>query len=172
MKHWGEATEGDQAALAEIAKWKKVLAGGPKGNPSRGRDVYRGLCGTCHKLFGDGNAVGPELTGANRTSLDYLLDNIVTPNALVGEGYELHSITMKAGGLKVGMVAREDDTVVVLRGAGGDENVVRKDEIKRRDKLGISLMPPGLLSALSEEQVRDLISYLQSPRQVPLPPKS
>jgi putative heme-binding domain-containing protein len=53
----------------------------------------------------------------------------------------------------------------------GQDTVIAKSEIQSREKLPISMMPEGLLKALPDEEVRDLISYLRTTTQVPLPQK-
>jgi mono/diheme cytochrome c family protein len=56
---------------------------------SRGRAVFAKTCATCHRLFGAGGQVGPDLTGAGRKDLDYLLSNIVDPSAVVTKDFQL-----------------------------------------------------------------------------------
>jgi putative membrane-bound dehydrogenase-like protein len=169
-KAWGSigGTGGDTAV--ETAKLKAVLT--PEflrtANLPAGRALFSTTCGTCHALFGKGALLGPELTGSNRADLDYLLENILNPNALIGKDYELHLITLKDGRSIAGMVRGETAADLTVQSLTGSESVAKKD-IAKHETPGISMMPPGQLTVFSKEQQRDLIAYLASPSQVPLP---
>ncbi len=165
-------TEIDPAELAAaIESWKKKL--NPKvmakAEASRGRRVYAATCGTCHQLFGEGVALGPELTGSNRADLAYLLENVLAPSAVVGKDYLLNIFTMKDGSTLGGMVGGETPGFVKLVLPGGATVDVKLAEVAKREELAQSLMPAGLFEALPLEQVADLVKYLASPSQVPLP---
>ncbi len=171
---WGKVggLDGDLAKMAEEehAKWKTVLT--PdflKGaNRSQGRVLYTASCGQCHVLFGEGGHIGPDITGSNRANLDYVLENVVNPNALIGADYELYIFTLKDGRVVSGMIRKTTDTAYTVQTIAGEE-VVARAEIAEEIKPGISMMPMGLFAAFSNEQVRDLVAYLASPAQVPLP---
>ena len=156
---------------AAIQGWKKKLT--PKvlsqADVSRGRQAYMMTCGTCHQLFGEGIAMGPDLTGSNRADLGYLLENVLAPNAVVSKEYLLNIFTMKDGSTLSGMISNETPEFVSLSMPGGTTTDVKKTEIKSRQELTQSLMPAGLFDALPIEQVADLVKYLASPRQVPMP---
>jgi putative membrane-bound dehydrogenase-like protein len=167
---WGEAreSEGDKRQL--IAEWKarltpQTLAGADLG---RGRQVFQVVCATCHVMYGEGVHIGPDLTGSGRADLDYLLENIADPSAVLSADYRLTTLSLKDGRSLSGVVAAESNRSLRLRQLTG-ELTVNKDEIAVREAASLSMMPDGLLQALSEEQVRDLIAYLRHPRQVPLP---
>ena len=168
-KVWPRLPPGSADAATEIAKWKKRLTPEAlaRADAARGRVLFDRTCASCHKLFGEGGDIGPELTGGDRTNLDHWLDNTVTPNALIGAGYELIQIEHDAK-VSVGMAAHEDDATLTLRMVGNEERIA-KARITARRPLGISMMPEGLLATLRDEEVRDLISYLMAPRQVARP---
>jgi putative heme-binding domain-containing protein len=121
-------------------------------------------------LYGSGGNVGPDLTGSNRANLDYILAQIINPSEIMQEAYHLVVVTTRDGRTVSGIVAAEDAQQLTLRVIGQD-TVLAKSEIQSREKLPISMMPEGLLKALSDEEVRDLISYLRTTSQVPLPKK-
>src|SRR5262249_24539332 len=89
-KVWGVMRESGTDKQAEIAKYRKIFqAGGSQpGDASRGRGVFAKTCQQCHTLFDTGGKVGPDLTGSNRGDLDYLLQNIVDPNAVIPNDYK------------------------------------------------------------------------------------
>ena len=156
---------------AQIVEWKKklnpeILA---KADASRGRKIFDMTCGTCHKLFGQGVALGPDLTGSNRVDLAYVLENVLAPSAVVGKDYLLHIFLLKDGATVSGMVKSETPEFVNVSLPGGSVIDLARAEIASRQEMAQSLMPPGLFEALPLEQVADLVKYLSSPAQVPLP---
>ncbi|MCW1922348.1 c-type cytochrome [Luteolibacter arcticus] len=167
---WGEPTTDANARRAVIESWHgkltpAVLAGA---DTAKGRAIFDRTCAACHKLFGEGGAIGPELTGGERGSVGHWLDNILDPNALVGQGYALHRIEKNDGTTVTGMLAGENDGELILRMVGIETRVAKKD-VKSNTALGNSMMPEGLLTGLSDDEVRDLIGYLMSPAQVKKP---
>ena len=172
-KNWTRGGVGvDLAQLAAAMEtWKKKL--NPKvmenANASRGRQVFTMTCGTCHQLFGQGIALGPDLTGSNRGDLGYVLENVLAPSAVVGKDYMLNIFTMKDGATLSGMVKADTPEFIKLSMPGGTTTDVKKTDIASRQELAQSLMPAGLFDALPLEQVADLVKYLASPTQVPLP---
>jgi len=132
------------------------------GDPYAGRKLFNMSCALCHKLFGQGAQIGPDLTPYKRDDLETMLLNIVNPSAEIREGYETYLVTTKDGRTLSGFLADKDNRVVLLRGLDGVNQVLPQDEIEEMKSTGTSLMPQGLLAALSEQQLRDLFAYLQS----------
>ncbi len=169
-KHWGSVGETSKEKKAEMEAYKKklggkVLASADLGN---GRRLFNQTCYACHRLFGEGNTVGPDITGSNRANLDYLLENIIDPSGVVGKDYRLTVINTKDGRVISGMVRKENESALTVAMVGGDEVVLPIAEVKDREALRFSMMPEGILKPFDDAQVRDLIAYLQSPKQVAL----
>jgi putative membrane-bound dehydrogenase-like protein len=167
---WGEMHESSADKRALMAKLKTqltpaVLASADKG---AGRVVFESICATCHTLYGHGGQIGPDLTGSGRANLDYLLENIVDPGAVVNADYRLHILTLKDGRVLNGMVAAKTDRTLTLKTLT-EPVTVERAEIVKQEEVAQSMMPEGLLLAFSETQVRDLIAYLMHPVQVALP---
>ncbi len=160
---WGVSNESAESAAAEIERWKKELSPARLAATDlrRGREIYSQTCALCHRLYSDGRSVGPELTGSNRGDLDYLLRNIVDPNADIGRDYQLVTIESADGRINAGIVQHETPSAVTLVNQAEALTVARND-IKTLQRLDVSMMPPGLLSSLSEPDVADLIAYLQT----------
>ena len=118
-------------------------------------------------LYGQGGKLGPDLTGSGRSNLDYLLENIVDPNAAVSADYRMHVIEMKDGRILSGMIVGQDRNSLTLR-MPDSELVVSKSTISQREALADSIMPVGLLDNLSGEGRRDLLAYLMHPSQIPV----
>ncbi|MEY4485256.1 MAG: hypothetical protein RL693_2708, partial [Verrucomicrobiota bacterium] len=127
-----------------------------------GKQVFAATCGTCHRLFGEGASVGPDLTGSNRVNLDYLLDNVLDPNAVIGKAYQLNLFTMKDGRVLGGIVKEETDAAYRVVMPGGVEFTLTKAEIAKHEVSKFSTMPEGQFDALPPEMVLNLVNYLQS----------
>ena len=166
---WGETRETSADKLQLVAELKarhtpESLAKADLGN---GRALYSAVCGQCHKLYGEGGALGPDLTGSGRHDVNYLFENIVDPSAVVDAAYYLNSITLKDGRVLSGIVGAQSERTLTLRSVG-QETVIDKQDITARQTIPISLMPEGLLQAFTAEQQRDLLAYLMGNSQVPL----
>lgn len=168
-KAWGSSRESSADKLALLAKYKPlVLAKDPPTDAGRGRAVFTRTCAQCHMLFGEGGTIGPDITGSNRADLDYLLQNVIDPNAEIPNQYRTAMIEMSDGRVIAG-IANQQDPKVVAVAAGNETLTVPRTEIKKITVSEFSMMPEGLLTPLSDQEVRDLLTYLRSPAQVPLP---
>jgi putative membrane-bound dehydrogenase-like protein len=168
-KVWGETreTSADKLKLVAELKARHTPESLAKADLGKGRALYAGVCGQCHKLYGEGGALGPDLTGSGRHDINYLIENIVDPSAVVDAAYYLNSITLKDGRVLSGIVGAQSERTLTLRSVG-QETVIDKQDIAKRDTMPISLMPEGLLQAFTAEQQRDLLAYLMSNSQVPM----
>ena len=168
-KVWGEAreTSADKLKLVAELKARHTPESLAKADLGKGRALYAGVCGQCHKLYGEGGALGPDLTGSGRHDINYLIENIVDPSAVVDAAYYLNSITLKDGRVLSGIVGAQSERTLTLRSVG-QETVIDKQDIAKRDTMPISLMPEGLLQAFTPEQQRDLLAYLMGNSQVPM----
>ena len=135
---------------------------------SQGRGLFVKHCRNCHRLYGDGEQIGPDLTGANRSNLDYLLSNIVDPSGVVDKDYRMSILLTDDNRVINGLVTGETQRTITVQTAT-ELLTFDKETIELRKITEKSPMPDGLLDTLSDQQVRDLISYLQHPSQVPLP---
>ena len=167
---WGELRESDAEKRAFIAKLKaqftaESLAAADR---SKGRLVFNQACAACHRLYGEGGQVGPDLTGAGRDNLDYLLENIADPSAVVTADFRMTVMSLKDGRVLNGLLLAKTDRTLTLRTMNETLTIEHK-EVEDAQESKLSLMPEGLLESLTEAQRRDLIAYLIHPVQVPLP---
>lgn len=139
----------------------------------KGRDFARGKaafaaaqCILCHRYGDQGGAAGPDLTNvATRFKRQDLLESITEPSKVLSKQYGMTMVTTKDGGVTVGRIAQEnDDTLVVMINPFDPTltKTISKAEIKARDFSKVSLMPPGLLNAFKEDEILDLLAYLES----------
>lgn len=163
-KHWGSIRAGTaEEKLAEMRRLSNDLRAG-SGSRARGREVFRKQCATCHKLFGEGNEIGPDLTGVARDDTTALLTNLVDPSAMIRAQYLQYAAVTTTGRTVTGLIAQQDNAGVTLVDSKNERTTLRRDEIEELRELPTSLMPEDLLKTLSPQEVRDLFRYLQGPR--------
>lgn len=161
---WGDVNA-PKADLGERTKKYKALltpAALAKGDLAKGKMLYMATCGQCHKLLGEGQNVGPDITGSNRADLNYLLENVLDPNAVIGKAYQLNLFTMKDGRVMSGVIKDETPAAVKIAMMGGVEFTLPQADIAKREVSKLSTMPEGLFDALQPQMVIDLVKYLQS----------
>jgi putative membrane-bound dehydrogenase-like protein len=160
---WGQARESsaDKVALMDALTKAHTAESLAQGDLAQGHQLFLAICGQCHRLFGEGANLGPDLTGSGRHELHYLLENIVDPSAVVAPAYLLHTFKLKDGRVLSGIVAESLPQALVVRSVGQEWTVVRA-EIAEETTQPISLMPEGLLQALTPTQQRDLLHYLMT----------
>ena len=161
---WGTIRPTPATRTAEFETWRKTLAPeAMKGaDPVRGRAVFAKTCGSCHQLHGEGGRIGPDLTGSNRSDLEYLLSNLLDPSAVVGRDYQTTTLLTKDGRSLAGIVVQETPTSVVLQTPTERLTLVLSD-VEERHLSPQSLMPENQLAQLSPEDARDLVAYLRHP---------
>lgn len=154
-----------------IKKYKKLCKPSvvAAADASRGRAIFQKTCAACHVLYGEGGKVGPELTGANRANLDYILLNSVYPSLDVPHAYRTVSVLTVDGRIVNGVLAEEDGTKIVLRTPEQPRVVIAKEDIDFRKISPQSMMPDGQLDAMKPQEVIDLVKYLRTTEQVELP---
>ena len=164
---WGDLRRPAAEKSRIIADYKRKLPAHVirLSDRSAGRAVFQAQCANCHKLFDAGGAIGPELTGAQRFQLDYLLENLIDPSAAISRDFQMQVIETEAGRVLTGMIVSENNASVTLQSIN-EKVVVPRGEIVQRRTSPTSMMPEGLLDKLSLAQVRDLIAYLSGPGQV------
>lgn len=159
---WGPIPQPSSPEKAKrIAEVRGMLPEGDKGDAGRGVAVFRQTCAGCHKLFGEGEAIGPDLTGADR-SLDFLLESVVNPSVVMRKEYLPVTVALADGRVLTGLVVEESEAALTLFDSQKRRTVVPKDQVEEMKASETSVMPEGLLDPLSETQIRDLFRYLQS----------
>jgi putative heme-binding domain-containing protein len=161
QKIWpDQATATPDDRKKEINRVAGILETG-MGHPKNGKAIFAQQCSNCHKLFGQGGEVGPDLTSFNRNDINAMLLSIVHPSAEIREGYNSYLITTTDGRTLTGTLAEQDQQTVMLRTPDGQSISIPRKEIDEMTVTKQSLMPEGLLNAYSDQQLRDLFAYLR-----------
>ncbi|MDP1562805.1 MAG: c-type cytochrome [Pirellulaceae bacterium] len=152
-----------QSQMQQIQKFRDLLT--PESiadsDLTRGKELFQQQCGKCHRLFGAGETLGPELTGAQRDNLNYWLQNIVAPSAEVNTEYRLSLVQMADGRTLSGVVTQRTPAAFVLV-SQDQTQLIKLEDVEEVRALNQSLMPDGLLDAISDADKRHLFAYLMS----------
>jgi putative heme-binding domain-containing protein len=137
------------------------------GDPARGEAVFygeRARCSQCHKVGARGGDVGPDLSDrAGTPALDVYRD-IAEPSASIHPDYTAYIVATKDGQVVAGVVRAEDAETVRVTDTDAKTTRIRLAEIEELRPSGTSIMPVGLVGAIGEEQVRDLVAFLTARR--------
>ena len=160
-KHWG-ATRGAtrEERLAEVRRLNNDLRAAP-GDAARGHRLFLDRCASCHRLNGEGETIGPDLTYANRRDRDFLLVSLVDPGGVVRKEYQASVVATRDGRILSGLIVEQTPGTIVLRDAKGQRTQVPAAEVQEIKDSDVSLMPESLYKEFSPEQLRDLFSFLQ-----------
>lgn len=147
--------------LAEVRRLNNDLRAAV-GDPSAGHKLFLEQCGTCHRLYGEGKQLGPDLTTANRHDTAFLLISLVDPSDQIRKEYLSYTVELQDGRVLTGLLVDQSPGSVTLADAKDHRTVIARDEIEQIKASPTSLMPEGLTKKLSPQQLRDLFGYLQS----------
>ena len=162
-KLWGSIKTTPDEKLRLIAQYRAELTSRKlaAADQQRGQQVFQKICGNCHKMFGQGKSIGPDLTGSNRDNLDFLLENIIDPSRVVPAELRQSAVLLTDGRIINGTITRQNENTLTIQTVS-EEILVPANDVEIVRKLPQSLMPDGLLTQLTEEQVTDLFAYLKN----------
>ena len=171
-KVWGKIQPASKEKAEQIVKFKKLLTPEYMKNADlvKGREVFAKNCAACHRLYNEGGDIGPALTGSQRSNLEYILENVLDPSAVVAREYQMVKIETQSGRTINGIVKQETDKAITIQ-TPNENIVVPKDEVESRAQSQLSMMPEGALDKLKPDEIRDLIAYLASKNPVDPPKK-
>jgi putative heme-binding domain-containing protein len=137
------------------------------GDRARGRAVFEKTCATCHRADGVGIEVGPNLATVTARSPEDLLVQILDPNREVAPGFVNYNVATDDGRVISGLIAEETGTSLTLKRAEGVTEIVPRARIENVSATGLSVMPEGLESGLSTQDLADLIAFIRGIPAVP-----
>jgi putative heme-binding domain-containing protein len=162
-RHFGGSrptTDADKQALIGRAR---ILVRGGGGRAHEGKPLYQALCAQCHTLFAEGGKIGPELTGYERSNLEFLLPSVVDPSAGLREEFTNFVVGTRDGRTLTGFIETQTSRTVTLRALDGQTTMLPRTEIASIAGQPESVMPEGLLAVLTDQQIKDLFAYLMAP---------
>jgi putative heme-binding domain-containing protein len=158
----------EAAHAGESARLERVLKDLPGGDVRRGQAVFhsaKAACASCHAIGYLGGRVGPDLTkiGGVRTERD-LLESILFPSASFVRSYEPVSVAVDTGQVLTGLLRKDAaDEVVLVIGADKEEHIPR-ERIEELRPATVSVMPAGLETQISPQELADLVAFLKACR--------
>lgn len=163
VANWGTLQKSPAEKLAKIDKLQKTFDQAPLWayDSGAGQQHFVKLCASCHRIGNEGARLGPELTGAGKNGIRYLLENIIDPDAVIGADYQATIIRTKGGDVLSGLLASQSNSAIVLRTTAGDTTIALSD-IESKETSKKSLMPEGLLETLSDREQIELLKFLSS----------
>jgi putative heme-binding domain-containing protein len=166
---WGVARTSPGEKTDLMAKYKALLTDERvrSADASHGRAVFSRTCAQCHTLYGAGGQVGPDLTGSNRFNLDYVLQNVIDPSAVIAKEFQVTLVRTKDGRVLSGIAQDGEHAVTIVSETG--KVVVPHGDIDKIKRSDLSMMPEGLVNGMSENDFTDLVAYLRTTSQVELP---
>ena len=143
-----------------VAAYQKALQ--LKGDPRRGKEVFKAQCSTCHRLEGVGQQVGADLSAIRDRGLDAVLLNILDPNREVMPQFLSYVLVTTSGRVLTGMIAVETANSLTIRQPDGHEETVLRNQVEELRSTGLSYMPEGVEQQIDVPAMADLLSYLNS----------
>ena len=132
-----------------------------------GKNMFAaGRCISCHVIQGQGESIGPDLTKlGTRFSKKDMLEAIIEPNKTVSDQYASTVFAMNDGTTVVGRITDESQTAYMIFQNPFAPQVTReilKRNVKSKQNATMSLMYPGLINSMNEDEVKDLLAYLMA----------
>ncbi len=139
--------------------YKAVLA--LPANAKNGHAVFTKTCAACHQFAGEGQRVGPELTGIRLQPAEAILLHILVPDAEIYPGFTAYDIETKDGRSLTGLLTSDTPTSVTLRAAQGVEETLLRANIAKLTSSSTSLMPNELEKTMTRQELADLMAFLK-----------
>jgi putative membrane-bound dehydrogenase-like protein len=133
-----------------------------KGDAAAGRNHFIGRCMACHVAEGMGQLVGPDMVTVKTRGRDGILEAILDPHKEVAPQFISYTFTKKDGAVLAGIITRDDASGVALKMMGGAEVFLPRAEIQGSSSTGQSLMPEGLETGMSPQDMADLLAFIES----------
>ncbi len=159
-KHWGVVrTERDPARVEFISQMRNELRTS-HGDPAAGRIVFKKVCGQCHKIYGEGAEVGPDITRNGRASFEQLLSNVFDPSLVIGASYQAQTVVTKEGRVVSGLPIEDSPQRIVLKVQGDKQEIIARTDIEEVVPSKLSLMPEGLEKQIPPQEMHDLFAFI------------
>jgi putative membrane-bound dehydrogenase-like protein len=182
-RHWGQVRDtrnpDREKVVAEMKSLiqGRVARGEGRGDPFAGEKIFKRVCAACHKIYGEGSDIGPDITSNGRNDFNQLLSNVFDPSLVIGAGYRVCTVVTTSGRVQSGLLVEDSPQRVVLKPAAvapvqsgaanapvtvavGKLEIIPRDEIDEFKINELSLMPEGLEKQLTPQEIVDLFAFL------------
>jgi putative heme-binding domain-containing protein len=157
---WGTIREGRNPQREQIVDRMRRLIRSTPGDPVAGQAVFSKLCAQCHKIHGEGQDVGPDITSNGRNDFEQLLSNVFDCNLVIGPGYQATTVATTDGRVVSGLLSEDGKDRVVLKIQGGKIETIPRSQIDTMTTSAISLMPDEVEKQLAPQEIADLFAFL------------
>jgi putative heme-binding domain-containing protein len=157
---YGAIRQDRRSDRQQVINFHRDFLNGTPGDPERGIAAYNKVCGQCHKIYGEGAEVGPDITRNGRNDWEQLLQNVFDPSAVIGPGYQARTLVTLDGRVLTGLPVEESDQRVVLKIQGGKTETIPRDQIEAYAVSEMSMMPEDLEKQLTPQEIADLFAFL------------
>jgi putative heme-binding domain-containing protein len=136
-----------------------------RGNAAQGSALFAGkaTCAKCHTVRGKGKEVGPDLSEiGSKLSREAMYVSILDPSAGISHNYETYLLATEDGNVLSGILVSQTKESVTIKTAEAIVRTIPVAEIDVLKKQKISLMPAGLVKELTQDDLVNVVEYLQS----------
>jgi putative heme-binding domain-containing protein len=157
---WGSIRADRNPQREQVVADVRKLLQKQHGDAKQGELVFKKVCAQCHKIYGEGQDVGPDISANGRASFDQLLSNVLDPSLVIGASYQARLVTTTDGRSLTGLLVEDSPQRVVLKEQGGKLDTIPRGEVDAITVSKLSLMPEGLEKQLTEKELVDLFEFL------------
>jgi uncharacterized protein len=130
------------------------------GDATNGKAMFTKHCAACHQHSGEGNKIGPDLTGMAVHPKEELIVHVLDPSRSVEGNFRLYQVRMLDGKVLNGMLASETRTSVELIDSQAKKAVLLREDIESLTASTKSLMPDGFEKQMNPQELTDLLEFL------------
>ena len=157
---WGTVREGRSPDRERVINAARESLRKTPGDPLAGAEVFKRVCAQCHKIYGEGQDVGPEITLNGRGSYEQLLSNVFDPSLVIGTAYQGTTVATTDGRVLSGLLVEQSPQRVVLKLQGGKTETIPRGQVDELKVSPLSLMPEDLDKQLKPQELADLFAYI------------
>ena len=157
---WGQLRQDRNPEREQVVADMKKFLTETRGDADKGVAVFKNLCAQCHKIHGEGQDVGPDITANGRSTFDQLLSNVFDPSLVIGAGYQAVTVSTVKGRSLTGLLVEDTPQRVVLKVQGGKLETVARADVDEMTVSNVSLMPEGVEKQLKPQEIADLFAFL------------
>jgi putative heme-binding domain-containing protein len=158
--NWGTVRSERNPEREKVVSQMRTFLRKSRGDPVAGGMVFKKLCAQCHKIYGEGQDVGPDITVNGRSSFEQLLSDVFDPSLVIGAAYQATMVTTTKGRLLTGLLVEDSKQRVVLKVQGGKLETISRADIESVEVSKLSMMPEDLEKQLKPQEIADLFAFL------------